>query len=405
MLETMKQIQTRLGSYRCVLFVTVFTVLFTLNLGAVSAAETVSGSLEETKKMQEQVKREMEQLEDDHFLLGEQVNEINHIIRLFDERIAKNNNDIAKIEKVTVDKSEEIEELKIELDKLHDQQEKYKEIVKERLRFMERSQSENHLLEVILSSESFGDLVNRVLVMSKILENDNQNLMHYSNINERLNNSENLLSREVKVLKEMKHKLKLTKQELESNKQEREGFLETVETMMESKKKEIVTKESELNRLKEKESALAAMENRRNQIFIPANADQAFIAPTHGRFSSPFGQRWGSLHAGVDIANNTGTPVVASAGGQVIWANYVNGYGNTVLLQHTIEGDTYQTLYGHLDKVGVSIGQAVEQGQYIGDMGNTGRSFGSHLHFEIHVGVWNQKKTNAIDPLRLVHLK
>lgn len=88
-------------------------------------------------------------------------------------------------------------------------------------------------------------------------------------------------------------------------------------------------------------------------------------------------------HNGVDLAGAVGTPLRAAAAGTVIVANvggYGGGYGNYVVIKHA---NGTQTLYGHMNTVDVSVGQSVGQGQYIGTLGNTGRSTGPHIHFEV----------------------
>lgn len=133
-----------------------------------------------------------------------------------------------------------------------------------------------------------------------------------------------------------------------------------------------------------------------------------FSWPAQGRLSSGFGVRndpFGSgstgNHYGQDIANAIGTPVHAAAAGRVSYSGTMNGYGNVVMIEHSINGRTYGTVYGHLDKREVSVGQKVSRGQEIAKMGNTGGSTGPHLHFEIHVdGVWNGAKSNAVDPMK-----
>lgn len=106
--------------------------------------------------------------------------------------------------------------------------------------------------------------------------------------------------------------------------------------------------------------------------------------------TSNFGYRWGRLHAGVDVGVPIGTTVRASRAGQVITAGWVGGYGNCVIIDH---GDGISTRYGHLSEVTVSVGQYVDQGQQVALSGNTGRSTGPHLHFEIRIN------GEAVDPL------
>ncbi|MDN7242368.1 peptidoglycan DD-metalloendopeptidase family protein [Planococcus sp. N028] len=140
----------------------------------------------------------------------------------------------------------------------------------------------------------------------------------------------------------------------------------------------------------------------------PAASSSGFITPASGRYTSKFGWRnigaGQEFHQGVDIANGVGTTIMASASGYVSFAGSMGGYGNVIILTHSINGQTHATVYAHLSSIGVSKGQAVSQGQRIGGMGNTGRSFGSHLHFEIHVGPWNGSRSNAVNPASYVSL-
>jgi murein DD-endopeptidase MepM/ murein hydrolase activator NlpD len=106
------------------------------------------------------------------------------------------------------------------------------------------------------------------------------------------------------------------------------------------------------------------------------------IWPVNGSVSSPFGQRWGRLHAGIDIPAPVGTPIRAADGGRVVIAGMQGGYGNYTCIQH---GGAMSTCYGHQSSIGVSVGQTVRQGQVIGAVGNTGNSTGPHLHFEIRI--------------------
>jgi murein DD-endopeptidase MepM/ murein hydrolase activator NlpD len=103
---------------------------------------------------------------------------------------------------------------------------------------------------------------------------------------------------------------------------------------------------------------------------------------TNWTVTSTFGYRWGRLHAGTDVGVPVGTTVRASRAGQVITAGWVGGYGNCVMIDH---GDGVWTVYGHLSEITTSVGSYVNQGDQIALSGNTGRSTGPHLHFEIRV--------------------
>jgi peptidoglycan DL-endopeptidase CwlO len=106
------------------------------------------------------------------------------------------------------------------------------------------------------------------------------------------------------------------------------------------------------------------------------------IWPVTGPVVSPFGWRWGRMHEGIDIAVPTGTPIHASAAGKVVYAGWMNGYGNLVAIDH---GRGLSTAYAHQARIAVSLGQTVAQGQVIGYSDCTGHCFGPHVHFEVRI--------------------
>lgn len=115
---------------------------------------------------------------------------------------------------------------------------------------------------------------------------------------------------------------------------------------------------------------------------LPAKgATGNYIVPlSNYRVTSPFGYRWGGFHYGIDLAAPTGTPVMASDGGTVTIAGWYGNYGYLVEIKH---GNGVRTRYGHNSKILVSVGQKVAQYEVIAKVGNTGRSTGPHVHFEI----------------------
>jgi murein DD-endopeptidase MepM/ murein hydrolase activator NlpD len=128
---------------------------------------------------------------------------------------------------------------------------------------------------------------------------------------------------------------------------------------------------------------------------IDQAAPDVWLLPLKGyRYTSPYGIRWGKLHAGVDLAAPEGTPFHAVHSGTVKLARWYSGYGNAVIIQHD---DGVETLYGHASKVLVQEGQKVQAGDVIALTGNTGYSYGSHVHLEVHI---NGKPIDPIPYLR-----
>jgi len=111
-------------------------------------------------------------------------------------------------------------------------------------------------------------------------------------------------------------------------------------------------------------------------------------------FTSPYGVRWGKLHAGVDLAAPEGYPYKAVHSGEVTQAGYYGGYGYTITVKNQ---DGTEVIYAHSRRVLVHVGDQVKAGQIIGEVGNTGASYGTHLHLEVHV---NGQPTDPIPFLR-----
>ena len=119
-------------------------------------------------------------------------------------------------------------------------------------------------------------------------------------------------------------------------------------------------------------------------------SSSGLIWPVNGPVTSPFGMRWGRMHTGIDIGVPYGTPIHASASVTVIYAGWMGGYGNLVVIDH---GRGLATAYAHQSRIAVSNGQSVSQGEVIGYVGCTGHCFGPHLHFEVRVN------GQPVDPL------
>ncbi|MGM7701720.1 peptidoglycan DD-metalloendopeptidase family protein [Pseudalkalibacillus sp. Hm43] len=120
--------------------------------------------------------------------------------------------------------------------------------------------------------------------------------------------------------------------------------------------------------------------------------------PVQGIITDHFGSRGGS-HFGIDIAAERGTNIYTVDQGRVHKSYYSSTYGHVIFIKHP---GKVETVYAHLSERLVEEGEVVERGQVIGKVGNTGRSDGNHLHFEVHTEEWNIEKSNAVDPLVLL---
>ena len=152
---------------------------------------------------------------------------------------------------------------------------------------------------------------------------------------------------------------------------------------------------AEIDALEEQSAALAerirqAQEQASTATVVVRSGSGAVAWPVSGPVTSGFGIRWGRMHEGIDIAVAEGTPVRAAAAGTVIYAGWMGGYGNLVVVDH---GNGLSTAYAHKSSLGVGVGQSVAAGEVVSYSGNTGNSTGPHVHFEVRVN------GAAVDPL------
>ena len=164
-----------------------------------------------------------------------------------------------------------------------------------------------------------------------------------------------------------------------------------------------ITKKSGVE-IDRKETGKEVVRKVQDKIILVGTAERPKSAPT-GTFAMPidtfvhtsgYGPRWGRIHRGIDLAARTGTPIYASDGGTVTRAGWYSSYGQCVEIDH---GNGKVTRYAHCSRILVSAGEKVYQRQNIALVGNTGNSYGSHLHFEIMVN------GNHVDPAPYVGLR
>ena len=153
---------------------------------------------------------------------------------------------------------------------------------------------------------------------------------------------------------------------------------------------------AEIDALEDQSAALAArireaQQRAATQAAVSAPAGTGALAwPVSGPVTSGFGARWGRMHEGIDIGLAEGTPVQAAAAGVVIYAGWMSGYGNLVVIDH---GNGLSTAYAHNSSLVVGVGRSVAGGEVVSYSGNTGNSTGPHVHFEVRVN------GAAVDPL------
>lgn len=257
---------------------------------------------------------------------------------------------------------------------------------KKRLRtiYMSNSGSE---IQVLLGADSFADFLTLSELSQRTSERDRDTVDKIIELVDDIKKKQTEIEADLASQNEVRKKLAAQRSALN--------------TQMGQVKNEMSEIQNEINSnnatLKEYNSAIDSLEKELEKYY--GNALQSTLTydgsqfkwpvPGYYTVTSSFKWRWGRQHKGIDISgpNIHGSKIVAALGGQVIAAGWNNGgYGNYVMINHgSRNGKNYITLYAHMSSVKTSVGATVKKGDVVGNVGNTGRSFGAHLHFEIRI--------------------
>lgn len=326
------------------------------------------------------------------------------------------------------------------------------ELIKERLRAVQQSGGSVNYLDVLLGASSFADFIDRFSAVNTLMDADRKILQEQADdkqsletkqaqVEDKLAEQENSRDRLVQLKKSLdgqkaskgklvdeleaeQNRLRAEKKNLEHSKHEAMEVSKEIENKIVKEQARLMelARQAEIARKKKAAAELARQEAARaaarknsssnkassggSSVSAPSVSSGTWTRPAAGRFSSTFGGRnigsGAEFHYGSDIANSIGTPIVAAADGIVSYAAPMGTYGNVIMITHSIDGQIFTTVYAHLNGYNVGSGQSVSKGQVIGQMGNTGRSTGPHLHFEVHEGPWNGSRSNAVNPIRYV---
>jgi murein DD-endopeptidase MepM/ murein hydrolase activator NlpD len=250
---------------------------------------------------------------------------------------------------------------------------------------------------VVLEADGFGDLLERAEFLERISEQDREITDEVRALRDRaeeqakrlaeLEEREELAAERILRWRDqiaaVQGQLVSSRDELASARADRRGALSQVHSSR-------VALEGDLRELEEEQARVTAALQGAPAPGPVRQGSGSLIWPVNGPVVSPFGMRWGRLHAGVDIAVPSGTPIRAADSGRVALMGWVGGYGNYTCIQHNA---SLSTCYAHQSSFATSNGANVSQGQVIGYVGCTGHCFGDHLHFETRVG------GSPVDPL------
>jgi murein DD-endopeptidase MepM/ murein hydrolase activator NlpD len=258
-------------------------------------------------------------------------------------------------------------------------------------------------LTVVLEADGFGDLLERVEFLDRIADQDRRTFERVRRLRDRARAQARRLAALEKQIRlatiallhrrdqiaATRDQIGSARSDLRQARADRRATLAGVRRMRARAQEDLRALEAEQVRVAQRLRDAAAEPATPPAAPIRRGSGQ-LIWPIDGTITSPFGQRWGRLHAGLDIGAPEGTPIRAAAGGRVALAGWQGGYGLYTCIQHS---GSLSTCYAHQSRLGTSTGASVGQGQVMGYVGNTGNSFGAHLHFEVRVG------GSPVDPL------
>ncbi len=360
----------------------------------IEAAKKEVSSLKSSLTDVEALKKELEQSKSD---LTTYVTELDHKLSGIQEKIQQYNT-------LITEKEEQIEETTTELNEAIRRQEEQYEAMKKRIQFM-YERGDTFYLELLFSSTSFSDMINKADYIEALSEYDQRKLEEYVETKEMVQLCKEKLEAEKEVLDEAK----LAVEAEEANISELIGQKEAqiVSVSSDISNKEAAIKEYE-DMIAQENAEIAALEKAVAEEKARLEAENAqartynggmFAMPCPGfkRISDEYGNRIHPIlgtqqfHNGVDLAAPSGTPIYAAYDGDVVAATYSGSMGNYIMIDH---GSGLYTIYMHCSALYVSKGQSVTKGQNIAAVGSTGRSTGPHLHFSVrlngsYVSPWN----------------
>lgn len=430
------------------------TLMIAASIGFSFTGEAFAANLSDLEQRKQEIQSQKSGLQSDITekeqqisKLQQQQDQVTAEIRKLDQAIAETESKIRTKETEIAKTKAEIKRLQAEIEELKIRIAERTIVLEDRARAIQQSGGSASYIDVLLGAESFSDFINRATAVTTLVNADKDILEEQEKDKKQLEESERKVKEQLVNLETMLKELEamnaqLAEKRTAKNKvmkglvadeheahdtklslEEEQSLLESQQASIQAAIQAEQARIAEQNRLAREAKQRAAKETAQKAAArsvaqtpaasAPSKAETArstaapvqsggmFMRPAQGTFTSGFGTRDLGDHKGVDIANGASVPIVAAADGVVSRSYYSDTYGNAIFISHSINGQVYTTVYAHLSERIVE-GGSVQKGQTIGYMGNTGRSFGQHLHFEIHKGPWTLGKENAIDPAQYI---
>lgn len=365
-------------------------IIMCLLLGTTSVV--FAGPEEDLKKQEEALKKiqdKLSKLESEKNSAKKSVNKVVNSINSIERNIKGIESEITSLNGSISNTEQSILEITSNLQETNGMIVKKNDVLDKRLRTMYKSGNVGYL-EVLLGASDFSDFLTRMDMVQEIYKHD-------VDLIEDLRVQKTTIESDKKKLEEEKTRLQGLSEEVVGKQTQLNSNL----VNLQGKKSEI---RKDLKALEEIEDGLLEDANKLTDLIKSLSLMVTYVGgkmtwplPGNTRLSSPFGYRihpvykTKKLHTGVDVPAAYGTKVLAAQSGTVIYSDWFGGYGKAVMIDH---GGGYVTLYAHNSKLLVKVGQKVERGQAITQVGSTGVSTGNHLHFEV------RENGKYVDPIK-----
>jgi murein DD-endopeptidase MepM/ murein hydrolase activator NlpD len=356
----------------------------------------VKREMKKAEELEATAKKEIERIKNQKEEYASQVQQLQNDIDATGAKLKKLDKQVKDVETnlvVTTQELQEAQERVIERDGL----------LKSRLQLLYMNGFVNYI-DVLLSSTSFVDFLDRMDALQSIVSQDKEILELNIIDKQTVEGKKQDIEAQLDYVSSLLAQTAELKQQLEQKRHNREVAIASLESKESDLEELTEEQEKQLLALADKQSQLVKKQNeiknknKKKKVSKYTGGQLAWPVPSSDRITSMWGTRVHPItkkkhtHSGIDIGAPSGTTIEAAASGTVILAQWYGGYGNCIIIEHK-EG--FRTLYGHIRSGGikVKVGDEVEKGQKIAEVGSTGNSTGNHLHFGVYVN------NESVDPL------
>ncbi len=366
------------------------------------------GTLSDEKDKLNNLQNQKQEAESKNAELEKSKTEAEAYIESVDKKLTKLSTELYKTKQKLSKTEKKIDKTQKELDDAQVSINEQYEDMKKRIKYMYEN-GDTQMIDLIFNSKSVTDFLNKAEYITELAKYDRDMLDKMKETKDKIASSKSTLLEEKKNLETLKAEQEQDQANLEKLAAAKQEELQGYETLIAHNEATSADIEAEIaaqeSRVAAAEQASREAENNKTNSEKPKNTNEnnkttnsagvfTWPLPGHTRISSDYGYRGSEFHKGIDIPAAQGTTIVAAASGTVEWSNYSTTAGNWMGINH---GNGVYTVYMHMSSRLVSAGTKVSAGQSIGLVGNTGASFGNHLHFAVrkdgsYVNPWSYLK-------------